>query len=110
VYCGELFCETHGERGEDYLEVCHRKACQAKWQDVQSHHEWIERVRGANRVAVCAQELCEERMQHQCQRCRLMFCNRHLHPQTIVDRLYDPPRRVSLLLCPHCTARRELWD
>jgi len=77
---------------------------------VREHQEWRARVATANRSSVCAHDPCEERMAHRCQRCRLMFCATHLKPRMIIDRQYDPPRRVTALLCMHCTSRRELWD
>jgi predicted nucleic acid binding AN1-type Zn finger protein len=110
VYCGEPFCADHGARGEDYIEVCHRKTCQAKWRDVRAHQAWRERAGFANRTSMCANEGCEERMAHRCQRCMLMFCAAHLRPRTIVERHHDGNRQVSVLLCPHCISRRELWD
>lgn len=110
VYCGEPFCAEHGERGDDYIEVCRRKTCQAKFADVRAHQEWRTRAELWNRTSVCAHEECEERMAHRCQRCRLMFCSEHLRPRTIVERDVDGVRQQTVLLCPHCAARRELWD
>ncbi|MQA00585.1 MAG: hypothetical protein GEU80_14855 [Dehalococcoidia bacterium] len=111
VYCGRPFCREHGERGADYIEVCSRKVCQAKWRDVEAHRQWVDHHRVANRSSICAHEACEERMRHQCQRCLLLFCDDHLKSQNIVDRTFnDPPRRVTLMLCRHCVARRDLWD
>ena len=110
VYCGEPFCGLHGVLGDDYLEVCNRAKCRAKCDDVESHRAWIERVRGANSVSMCAIEGCQTRMQHECGRCRLTFCNEHLKPMRIVERSKVPPREVTLVLCSHCVARRKLWD
>ena len=110
VYCAGLFCAEHGLRGDDYIEVCDRRTCRAKFDDVISHQQWRESVADANRVSVCAHEECVERMQHRCQRCRLMFCQAHLRDHVILDRSYDPPRRMPALLCAHCMARRELWE
>ena len=30
VYCGKPFCETHGEKGPDFTDVCDRKNCQVE--------------------------------------------------------------------------------
>lgn len=109
VYCGEPFCADHGTRGEDYIEVCARRTCRAKFDDVQAHQTWRARSAHANRTSVCADPTCSERMQHRCQRCQLMFCAEHLRDQRILDRSFDPPRRVPVLLCAHCIARRSLW-
>ena len=110
VYCGEVFCERHGELGPEFHQVCSRPACQAKYIDVQHHQAWIEEHRAANRVSMCAEDLCEERMQHSCQRCQLRFCDEHLRVRQVLERRESPPREMSLLLCAHCTARRRIWD
>ena len=107
VYCGEAFCDDHGIHGEDYLEVCNRPKCRAKLDDVQ---DWIRRVRSANDLKICAIETCKASIQHQCTRCRLMFCNPHLTSMEITERRYEPPRQVAAVLCEHCAARRKLWD
>lgn len=110
VYCGAPFCEQHGELGPDYHEVCIRPHCQAKFADVRGHREWIDAHRAPNRVSICAEDGCTERMQHLCQRCQLRFCEDHLKAATVVEQRYDPPRKMALILCTHCTARRRLWD
>lgn len=110
VYCGEAFCDDHGVHGEDYLEVCNRPKCRAKLDDVQSHQDWIRRMRVANDLKICAIEVCRAPMQHECSRCRLLFCTDHLRAMEITDRRTDPPRRVAAVLCNHCAARRKLWD
>jgi hypothetical protein len=110
VYCGEPFCERHGELGAEFHEVCSRPTCQAKYRDVHEHLAWIEEHRAPNSVSMCAEDLCEERMQHACQRCLLRFCEAHLHVRQVLERRETPPRQMSLLLCTHCTARRRLWD
>lgn len=110
VYCGDRFCADHGLRGEDFIEVCSRPRCRAKFDDVRSHQQWREGAAEYNRTSVCAHDECRDRMEHRCQRCRLMFCQAHLRDRVILDRSLDPPRRMPTLLCMHCMARRELWD
>jgi hypothetical protein len=110
VYCGETFCDEHGIHGEDYLEVCDRWKCRAKLDDVRLHQDWVSRMRSANDVQICAGEWCRVPMQHQCMRCRLMFCTEHLRAMEIKERRYDPPRQMAAVLCEHCVARRKLWD
>ncbi len=110
VYCGQPFCDRHGDLWPEFHEVCARPACQAKYADVQQHRTWIEEHRGFNRVSVCAEDECQERMQHSCQRCQLRFCDEHLHVRQVMERRESPPREVSLLLCAHCTVRRRIWD
>ena len=110
VYCGAPFCAQHGELGEDYHEVCARAACQAKYRDVREHRDWVRHHEAANRFSVCAADECEERMQHLCQRCQLRFCLAHLQERVVLERRYDPPRKITLMLCEHCASRRRLWD
>ena len=110
VYCGAPFCAQHGELGPGYHEVCSRAACQAKFADVRAHRAWIDGHRGPNTVSMCAHDDCRERMLHQCQRCQLRFCNEHLKAGSVLEQRYDPPRKMTLLLCMHCIARRRLWD
>lgn len=109
VYCGAPFCEQHGERHPDYVDVCSRRRCRQKYVDVQAHHEFIEKRRHANRVAVCAHEGCQERMRHRCARCLLEFCVEHVRQQDVSDPA-DPRRtKTKALVCEHCQARRKLW-
>ncbi len=110
VYCGAPFCAQHGERGEDYHEVCSRAGCRAKFADVRQHREWVEAHERPNRVSVCAHDGCEDRMQHACQRCQLRFCDEHVKAGRLVEQRYDPPRKVTMIMCAHCTARRRFWD
>lgn len=110
VYCGERFCAEHGVRGEDYIEVCRRRTCQAKLADVREHQAWRELAAVSNRTSVCAHEDCGERMAHRCERCRLMFCAEHLRPRTIVEHAHEGDRQISVMLCAHCMSRRGLWD
>ena len=110
VYCGEPFCHDHGSFGDQFLEVCSRKSCRVKLKDVEDHKQHVARVRVDNSVAVCAHPGCQERMQHSCQRCELVFCDEHLRPRQVLERRQDPPRKVTLLLCRHCEGRRSIWD
>ena len=110
VYCGAPFCEQHGELGPDHHEVCSRPACAAKFKDVRAHRDWIDAHRAPNRLSMCAQDDCTERLQHQCQRCQLRFSDQHLKAGSVLEQRYVPPRKVTLLLCAHCTVRRRLWD
>lgn len=110
VYCGAPFCGKHGEIGPEYHEVCSRGACQAKFADVRDHRRWVDAHEAANGFSMCAEDGCDERMQHACQRCNLRFCEAHLKSGTVVEHRYDPPRKVTLIICAHCTARRRIWD
>lgn len=110
VYCAEPFCGDHGTVHPDYYEVCNRKTCLMKFADVAAHLRWLEAHRSANDLSTCAQDNCEERMQHSCQRCRLRFCDQHLVDKTVTEHGMDGPTQAVQLLCPHCAARRVLWD
>lgn len=110
VYCGQPFCEQHGDRGVDFTDVCHRRQCQAKVEDLAVHLQWKRDAGRFNEVAVCANEGCNERMRHQCSQCRLLFCVEHLEERQVTSRLTDPPSRILVVICEHCKARRQLWD
>lgn len=110
VYCGHPFCERHGERGPDFTDACARRRCAAKLRDVVAHQEWRDRVRHANDISVCAQEECQERMHHQCSRCRLLFCTAHVTQVTVVYHDVQPPKKDFALACLHCKDRRKLWS
>ena len=110
VYCGRPFCEQHGERAEDYMDVCAGKRCSEKLRDLRAHTEWRSRVSAANRVSVCAVEDCAERMRHQCSRCRMLFCREHIREREIADHSVQPPAKVLAVVCTHCEERRKLWD
>jgi hypothetical protein len=110
VYCGEPFCEHHGKRGADYADVCDRRECVAKQRDVEAHIAWRQRVLLVfNRVSVCALESCDQRMRHECSRCRVMFCADHVKEMDVADRSTRPPQRSRALVCAHCAERASIW-
>lgn len=110
VYCGEPFCDRHGEHGEEYHEVCDRKACLAKYADVRQHKRWVQAHAHWNRDGLCAEDACESRMEHACERCRLRFCPEHLRLKSVIEEQGTRRRKRTLLLCPHCRERRKIWD
>lgn len=110
VYCAEPFCGDHGTLHPNYYEVCQRKICFTKFADVGAHHRWLEAHRSANSMSMCAEGGCQERMQHSCERCRLRFCDQHLVDQAVTERRLEGTVRIVQLMCPHCAARRALWD
>ncbi len=109
VYCGRPFCADHGDRGPDYTDTCSRKACRAKRRDVREHLAWKQRVRESNRISVCALEDCENRMRHQCSRCRLAFCEEHVKVFRVVVPGVTTGQPTRALVCEHCLGRRKLW-
>ena len=110
VYCGEPFCDQHGERHSDYADVCSRRRCRAKYFDVHAHHESIEQRRGANRVAVCAHEGCQERLRHRCARCLLDFCAEHISERDVSNPDGSVRGKIRMVICDHCHDRRKLWS
>ena len=109
VYCTRPFCQEHGERGEQYMDVCARKRCQDKRRDLEAHDEWKARVEHANRVSVCASEDCNARLRHQCSRCGLLFCEEHVSVMRVRDTSRPPATEVQALVCAHCAERRKVW-
>ncbi|GMU41550.1 MAG: hypothetical protein AMXMBFR23_24160 [Chloroflexota bacterium] len=110
VYCGEPFCDAHGEHGADYLQVCSRTECATKQRDVDAHREWVRTNYVRSRAGICVADDCREPNEHECQRCRLRFCPDHLRVGTVTEHSTGGPQRVTMMLCPHCLARRKLWD
>ena len=109
VYCGRAFCADHGDHGPDYTDTCSRKVCRAKGRDVQKHLEWKQRVRGSNRTSVCALENCENRMRHQCSRCRLVFCEEHIKDFRVSVHRGAASQPTRAVVCEHCRGRQKLW-
>ena len=110
VYCGAPFCDRHGDLYADYHQVCSRPVCQAKFADVQRHREWVGAHSGRNNMSICAADDCQVRLQHMCQRCGLKFCQEHLQAGDVIESRYDPPRKVTVVMCGHCASRRRIWD
>jgi hypothetical protein len=109
VYCGHAFCDRHGERGPDYLDVCSRADCRGKLRDIEAHQAWRREASASNSVSMCAETGCADRMRHECYQCRMSFCVPHLKEQDFTDKNRTPPRRVRALICAHCTARAKVW-
>lgn len=109
VYCGRRFCDQHGERGPDHSDTCSRRACRKKRRDLLDHTAWRQRGQAVNRGAICAIELCEDRMRHRCSRCQLMFCVEHVRNMRVISRsgMRDHGRAV---VCDHCRGRRDVWE
>lgn len=110
VYCGAPFCERHGELGPEHHEVCSRATCQTKFADVRNHRDWVDAHHRPNTVSMCAADDCREWMQHQCQRCQLRFCDAHVKIGNVIEQRYDPPQKLTLIMCAHCVSRRRIWD
>ena len=104
VYCGRAFCPKHGEIMEDSYEVCTRKACITKKQDLQVHLVYKEAVLERNLQRLCGIEVCETEIQVQCNRCKGYFCIEHTRPW--LETVTDKPE----FTCHHCLERRSIWE
>jgi hypothetical protein len=104
VYCARTFCSKHGEVMEDGYEVCVRKTCVAKKQDLQVHLSYKQVVFGRNVERLCGIEVCETEVQVQCNRCEGYFCIGHTQPW--LETVTEKPERT----CGHCLQRRPLWE
>jgi len=109
VFCNLPFCADHGERGADHTDTCSRRVCRRKTRDLAEHQTWRERVRTLNQVSVCGYEDCTERMRHQCSRCRLMFCDRHVRAVSANPDAAGGLREIQIGICQHCEKRHRLW-
>jgi len=91
--------------------VCCRERCQAKYADLAAHQEWVRRHHDDNLAGYCAVDGCEEALDIPCERCGLRFCQPHVKVMSVrVVELLGGETMRSQLLCPHCQARRKLWD
>lgn len=108
-YCGRSFCENHGVVLDDGQEICNRKTCVSKREDVARHLVYKREVQGRNQRRLCGDEGCETTPLSQCSRCKGLFCRSHAFRRE--DRVLENRVRVSRMatLCQHCWARRPLW-
>jgi hypothetical protein len=104
VYCGRTFCNRHGVVLEDGAEVCTRKSCVAKMDDLAVHLKYKEAVLQRNLERRCGLEVCDTEIQVQCNRCKGYFCAGHTQPWT--ETVTERPERT----CRHCLARRPVWE
>lgn len=104
VYCGRPFCPKHGEVMDDGYEVCTRKVCVTKKQDLAVHLVYKEAVLQRNLQRLCGVEVCEVEIQVQCNRCKGYFCLTHTQPW--LETVTEKPERT----CAHCLERRPIWE
>src|SRR5688572_27782171 len=76
-YCARPFCARHGVILEDGQEVCTRKYCVAKREDLVKHLDYKERARALNARGLCGIEGCGARMTEECVRCEQLYCMAH---------------------------------
>jgi hypothetical protein len=104
VYCGRTFCPKHGEVMEDAYEVCSRKLCVEKKEELRAHLSYKDDVLERNLQRLCGIEVCQIDIQVQCNRCKGYFCV--AHTRSWVETVTEKPERT----CGHCLQRRSLWD
>jgi hypothetical protein len=110
VYCGRTFCAKHGVILEEGEEVCSRKNCVAKREDLAVHLVYKTVVLERNRGRLCGLEVCVEQFVSQCTRCRGYFCTSHVFvaPDSVREGELLPDRPP--IVCRHCHERRPIWS
>jgi hypothetical protein len=108
-YCGRLFCRKHGVFLEENQEVCNRKFCVAKREDLARHLTYKSAVMTRNETRLCGIEVCEHGISEQCARCKGYFCGMHViaREEMIVENQVRVRRMATL--CRHCWERRPIW-
>ena len=109
-YCGRPFCADHGVLLEEHQEVCYRKPCVAKRDDLARHLVYGAQVSSRNESRLCGVVDCVAEPASQCSRCRGLYCLRHtsMREEAPIERGIQMSRRVSL--CHHCWLRRPIWQ
>ena len=104
VYCGRAFCSRHGEVMADAYEVCSRKPCVEKKQELRTHLLYKQAVLERNLLRLCGVTVCQDHIQVQCNRCKGYFCAAHTRPW--LETVTEKPERT----CAHCLQRRPIWE
>ena len=108
-YCGRPFCGRHGVLLEDSQQICARKVCVAKREDVGRHLAYKGAVLRRNSMSLCGIGGCEEPLAGHCSRCNGYFCIHHVKSRR-EPYLQNRVRSTRLSsLCGHCWARRPIW-
>ena len=108
-YCGRDFCARHGVILADAQEVCSRKECVAKREDLALHLLYKEAVGHLNEQGLCGAPTCREEIAAQCVRCKGLFCGVHVRKREesfVYNQVKD--HRMATL-CRHCVDRRSIW-
>ena len=108
-YCGRPFCPKHGQRQADGQEICSRRFCIAKRDDLVVHLVYKDVVDARNETEKCGIDGCNNAIGGQCIRCRGFYCGRHVEGRE--ERIYQNQVLVPQLasLCRHCWQRRPIW-
>jgi len=104
VYCGRAFCSRHGEVMEERYEVCVRKSCVTKKQDLEVHLVYKGAVLERNLQRLCGLDVCQSEIRVQCNRCKGYFCLDHTQPW--LETVTEKPE----FTCRHCLQRRSIWE
>ena len=108
-YCARSFCQRHGVVLDDGQQICARKVCVAKRDDVARHLVFKELVRDRNLARACGVVTCVTELGGQCTRCLGLFCAGHVRgrEELVLENRVRVPRIATL--CQHCWSRRPLW-
>jgi hypothetical protein len=92
---------------EEHQQVCFRKPCVAKRDDLAAHTVHREAVRSRNLARQCGIEGCDGGIETQCRPCRGYYCVRHTEVRT-----GESPDGASgsQFYCEHCWKRRPIWQ
>jgi hypothetical protein len=108
-YCARRFCNKHGEVLDDGQEICTRRFCIAKRNDLVRHLAYRADVLGRNEQRLCGIDACGNALTAQCVRCKGYYCGRHVGPREELVLENQVRVRRSASLCQHCWARRPIW-
>jgi len=112
-YCGRGFCSRHGVVFNDdqgvRQEVCSRKQCVAKREDLDRHLVYKAAVTVRNDRGACGVDRCGSELGTECVRCKGLFCQEHVRrrEEAVFENQVKVPRMATL--CRHCWARRPIW-
>ena len=109
IYCGRPFCQRHGIIEAEGHEVCNRKFCVAKREDLMVHMAYKDVVLARNDQKQCGIDGCHGELESQCIRCRGFFCV--LHVEGREEKIQENQVFVVQIasLCRHCFVRRPIW-
>jgi len=108
-YCGRTFCREHGIILEDGQEVCSRKFCVAKREDLARHLVYKAIAERRNEKGACGVDACGAAYAGQCIRCKALFCELHVGAREEIILENNVRLRRMATLCQHCWARRPIW-
>ena len=109
VYCARLFCSRHGVLLDEGQEVCNRRFCVAKRNDLVKHLKYKEDVLVRNESRACGVEGCKRQVGGRCTRCNGYFCGHHVEAREEMFLQNQVHMRRMSTLCRHCWARRPIW-